>query len=111
MRWEPRAATYFLKNGFPMEKRASLIQLTERVAEKSGCSKAEAKRRVEVMLECIVELADEYPRLTIREFGTFKNKDYKGYTHNGSIGPAQEIKPRRILTFTSSPKLTEELPE
>lgn len=94
-----------------MEKRASLIQLTERVAEKSGCSKAEAKRRIEVMLESIVELADEFPRLTLREFGTFKNKEYKGYTHNGSIGDQVEIPPRRVLTFTSSPALTQEIEE
>lgn len=94
-----------------MEKRASLIQLTEYVAENSGCSKAEAKRRIEMVLAGIVTLADENPRLTIREFGTFKVKEYKGYTHNGSIGGAVEIPPRRVLTFVSSPKLTQEIDE
>lgn len=94
-----------------MEKRASLIQLTEYVAENSGCSKAEAKRRIEMVLAGIVTLADENPRLTIREFGTFKVKEYKGYTHNATIGGAVEIPPRRVLTFTSSPKLTQEIDE
>lgn len=94
-----------------MEKRASLIQLTEYVAEQSGCSKAEAKRRIETVLEGIVHLADTYPRVTLREFGVFKVKEYKGYTHNATIGEAKEIPPRRVLTFTSSPKLTEEIDE
>ena len=94
-----------------MEKRASLIQLTEYVAENSGCSKAEAKRRIEMVLGGIVDLADIYPRVTIREFGTFKNKEYKGYVHNGTIGEAVEIPPRRVLTFSSSPKLIQELVE
>lgn len=94
-----------------MEKRASLIQLTEYVAENSGCSKAEAKRRIEMVLAGIVTLADENPRLTIREFGTFKVKEYKGYIHNGSIGEQVEIPPRRVLTFVSSPKLTQEIDE
>jgi len=94
-----------------MEKRASLIQLTEYVAENSGCSKAEAKRRIEMVLAGIVELADEYPRLTLREFGCFKVKEYKGYTHNATIGEAVEIPPRRLLTFTSSPMLTQEIDE
>lgn len=94
-----------------MEQRASLIQLTEYVAENSGCSKAEAKRRVEMVLKGIVTLADEYPRVTLREFGTFKVKEYKGYTHNATIGDAVKIPPRRVLTFTSSPKLTQEIDE
>ena len=93
-----------------MEKRASLIQLTEYVAENSGCSKAEAKRRIEMVLKGIVDLADEYPRVVLREFGTFKVKEYKGYTHNATIGGnPKQIKPRRVLTFVSSPKLTEEI--
>jgi nucleoid DNA-binding protein len=92
-----------------MIERASLIQLTEYVAEKSGCSKAEAKRRIETVLEGIVHLADEYPKLVLREFGKFENKVYKGYTHNATIGEAKEIPTRRVLTFTSSPKLTQEV--
>lgn len=94
-----------------MEKRASLIQLTEYVAENSGCSKAEAKRRIEMVLAGIVHLADNYPRLTLRDFGRFEVREYKGYTHNATIGDAVYIPPRRVLTFTSSPSLTEEIEE
>lgn len=92
-----------------MEKRASFIQLAERVAENSGCSKAEAKRRIEVVLESIVALADEYPRVTLREFGTFKLKHRNGFVHSATLGGRVTVKPRKVLTFTSSPMLTQEV--
>jgi nucleoid DNA-binding protein len=92
-----------------MEKRASFIQLAERVAENSGCSRAEAKRRIEVVLESIVELADEYPRVTLREFGTFKIKLRNGFVHSATLGGKVVVKPRKVLTFTSSPMLTQEV--
>jgi integration host factor subunit beta len=83
-------------------------QLNKILAEKEGISQKKAKRIIDTMFQSMADSLEEAERVDIRGFGTFKVKDYDGYTgRNPKTGAAVEVKKKRLPCFKVGKALKE----
>lgn len=78
-------------------------ELIGAIARKNGDSKAEAARRLQVVLDCIREGVNTHGRVSIAGFGAFRKKIRKARTSvNPATGTLIEIKAFSTVGFTPS---------
>ena len=74
------------------------------------CAKTEAKDAVEAFLRTVKDALRNSESVTISDFGTFRVKFQKGRQgRNPKTGETIDIPPRKVVKFTPSPKLNEQL--
>ncbi len=75
-------------------------QLNKILAEKEGISQKKAKRIIDTMFRTMADSLKASERVDIRGFGTFKVKQYEGYTgRNPKTGESVEVKRKRLPCF------------
>ena len=85
-------------------------RLNRLLAEEEGLSQKKAKQIVDVVFQCMTESLAAEDRVDIRGFGTFKIKDYDGYTgRNPKTGAAVDVAPKRLPTFKLGKALKERI--
>lgn len=78
-------------------------ELAAKVADKLGLSVKNATEAIECVLDTIKETVDGNEEVTIRGFGTFKNKTYKARkARNIALGTIIEIPERIVPVFKPS---------
>ncbi len=83
-------------------------QLNKILAEKEGISQKKAKRIIDTMFQTMAASLEESERVDIRGFGTFKVKQYEGYTgRNPKTGESVEVKQKRLPCFKVGKALKE----
>ena len=83
-------------------------QLNKILAEKEGISQKKAKRIIDTMFRTMAESLEESERVDIRGFGTFKVKEYEGYTgRNPKTGESVEVKQKKLPCFKVGKALKE----
>lgn len=87
-------------------------ELIATLAEDSNISMDEAALVVNTFIDSIKEALAEGDRVEIRGFGSFKMKDYGGYTgRNPKSGELVEVQPKRLPFFRTGKELKEFLNE
>lgn len=77
---------------------------------KVTCAKTEAKDSVEMFMRTIKDALKNNERVTISEFGSFYVKFRKARKgRNLKTGEIIDIPPQKVVKFTPSPKLNQEL--
>jgi DNA-binding protein HU-beta len=80
----------------------NISELTERIAEDSALSKAEAKRLVEAVLKAIVDTAVEGGETSLANFGKFKVSSRPAREgRNPATGATIQIAATRKLSFVA----------
>ncbi len=83
-------------------------QLNKILAEKEGISQKKAKRIIDTMFRTMAESLKASERVDIRGFGTFKVKQYEGYTgRNPKTGESVEVKRKKLPCFKVGKALKE----
>ncbi len=83
-------------------------QLNKILAEKEGISQKKAKRIIDTMFRTMAESLALSERVDIRGFGTFKVKQYDGYTgRNPKTGESVEVKCKKLPCFKVGKALKE----
>ena len=83
-------------------------ELIEAVAEKEGLSRKTAEGVVNAFFDAISDGLAESDRAEIRGLGSFKVKEYQGYTgRNPKTGRAVDVKPKRLPFFRVGKDLKE----
>jgi DNA-binding protein HU-beta len=78
-------------------------QLIEAVAERSGLSRANAKKSVEAFIDACSQTLREGNKITISGFGSFEVTQRPARTgRNFLTGTPVEIPPRAVVKFRSS---------
>ncbi len=87
-------------------------ELITTLAEESNISLEEATLVVNTFIDSIKEALAKGDRVEIRGFGSFKMKDYGGYTgRNPKSGDLVEVQPKRLPFFRTGKELKEFLNE
>ena len=82
--------------------------LMNRLAEEKGFPLSTAKEIVDTVFDEMVQGLIKGDRVEIRGFGSFKMKEYKGYTgRNPRSGVKTAVKPRRLPFFKVGKELRE----
>ena len=83
-------------------------QLNKILAEKEGISQKKAKRIIDTMFRTMAESLKASERVDIRGFGTFKVKQYEGYTgRNPKPGESVDVKRKKLPCFKVGKALKE----
>ncbi|MDJ0873888.1 MAG: HU family DNA-binding protein [Desulfobacterales bacterium] len=83
-------------------------QLNKILAEKEGISQKKAKRIIDTMFRTMAESLKASERVDIRGFGTFKVKQYEGYTgRNPKTGESVDVKRKKLPCFKVGKALKE----
>ncbi len=83
-------------------------ELVKVVAEEHNMSQEEAVTVVNTFFDEVREALVAGDRVEIRGFGSFKIKEYKGYTgRNPKTGESVNVTPKRLPVFRSSKELKE----
>jgi integration host factor subunit beta len=83
-------------------------ELIEAVAEQEGLSRKTAEGVVNTFFDAIADGLAEGERAEIRGLGSFKVKEYEGYTgRNPKTGRSVEVKPKRLPFFRVGKDLKE----
>ena len=86
----------------PMNK----SELIHKLAEQCNISTDDADMCVEVFIDEMKKALLEGNRIEIRGFGSFKMKEYQGYTgRNPKTGEKVEVKPKRMPFFRAGKEL------
>ncbi len=87
-------------------------ELIATLAEDSNISMEESALVVNTFIDSIKQALQEGNRVEIRGFGSFKMKDYGGYTgRNPKTGDLVEVQPKRLPFFRTGKELKEFLNE
>ena len=87
-------------------------EIIKTLAEENNLALDEATMIVNVFVEAVKETLLDSGRVEIRGFGSFKMKDYEGYTGlNPKTGEAVHVKPKRLPFFRAGKELKEYLNE
>lgn len=87
-------------------------ELIATLAEESNISMEEAALVVNTFIDSIKMALSNGDRVEIRGFGSFKMKDYGGYTgRNPKSGELVEVQPKRLPFFRTGKELKEFLNE
>ncbi len=85
-------------------------QLVDRVAQIRKISKTAAKTAVDLIFEGMAEELVRGSNVEIRGFGSFRVREYKGYTgRNPRWGNTVEVKPKKSPFFRAGKELKERL--
>lgn len=85
-------------------------KLVKTLAERQSISLEEANTIVNTFFDSIKESLKDGNRVEIRGFGSFKIKNYEGYTgRNPSTGDVVQVKPKRLPFFRVGKDLREYL--
>ncbi len=85
-------------------------KLVKTLAERQSISLEEANTIVNTFFDSIKESLKDGNRVEIRGFGSFKIKNYEGYTgRNPSTGEVVQVKPKRLPFFRVGKDLREYL--
>lgn len=83
-------------------------ELIKKLSEDSNISSEDATLIVKIFLDSIKNALIEGNRVEIRGFGSFKIKDYKGYSgRNPKTGAHVEVQPKRLPFFRAGKELRE----
>ena len=83
-------------------------ELIKKLAEDSNLSSEDATLVVKIFLDSIKTALIEGNRVEIRGFGSFKIKDYKGYSgRNPKTGVQVDVQPKRLPFFRAGKELRE----
>ncbi len=81
-------------------------ELIQALAQENDVTPDEARVVVEQFFQSIMEALKEGNRVEIRGFGSFKLKDYSGYTgRNPRTGDVVQVEPKRLPFFRASLEL------
>jgi integration host factor subunit beta len=82
--------------------------LIEALTKDTGLPKGKAEEVVKTVFNTMANALADGDRVQIRGFGTFKVKNYDGYTgHNPKTGKAIKVKPKKLPFFKCSRELKE----
>jgi integration host factor subunit beta len=85
-------------------------QLVDRVAQIRKISKTAAKTAVDLIFEGMAEELVRGSNVEIRGFGSFRIREYKGYTgRNPRWGNTVEVKPKKLPFFRAGKELKKRL--
>ena len=85
-------------------------QLNRLLAQEEGLSQKKAKEIVDIVFQSMTESLAMDDRVDIRGFGTFKVKEYEGYTgRNPKTGASVEVAPKRLPNFKVGKALRERI--
>ena len=80
--------------------------LIEALTKDTGLTTSNAKEVVKTVFNTMANALADGDRVEIRGFGTFKVKNYDGYTgHNPKTGKPIKVKPKKLPFFKCSPEL------
>ncbi len=83
-------------------------ELIEALSNEAGLTTSNAKRVVRVFFDELSNALTNNDRVEIRGFGTFKVKNYDGYTgHNPKTGEPMKVKPKKLPFFKCGKELKE----
>ncbi len=83
-------------------------ELIATLAEESNISMEESSLMVNTFIDSIKESLQDGNRVEIRGFGSFKMKNYGGYTgRNPKTGELVEVQPKRLPFFRTGKELKE----
>ena len=84
------------------------MELIEALSNEAGLTGSKGKEIVKAFFGEMANALAKDDRVEIRGFGTFKIKNYDGYTgHNPKTGEPIKVKPKKLLFFKCSPELKE----
>ncbi len=82
--------------------------LIEALSKDTGLPKGKAEEVVKTVFTTMANALAKGDRVEIRGFGTFKVKNYDGYTgHNPKTGKPIKVKPKKLPFFKCGNKLKE----
>ena len=82
--------------------------LIEALTKDTGLPKGKAEEVVKTVFNTMANALAKGDRVEIRGFGTFKVKNYDGYTgHNPKTGKPIKVKPKKLPFFKCSRELKE----
>ena len=88
--------------------RMNKMMLTFHLSQKNGYDYPTAKKIIDVFFDSMKQALIDGDRIEIRGFGSFKMKEYKGYTgRNPKTGEKTEVKPKRLPFFKVGKELRE----
>ncbi len=81
-------------------------ELIQKLAEQCNLSTDDAKLCVDIFVEQMRKALLDGDRIEIRGFGSFKMKEYEGYTgRNPKTGESVQVKPKRMPFFRAGKEL------
>ncbi len=81
-------------------------ELIKALAEQNNLQTDEATRIVNVFFQSIKDALIRGDRVEIRDFGSFKVKDYQGYSgRNPKTGQSVKVQPKRLPFFRPGKEL------
>ncbi len=81
-------------------------ELIEALANEAGLTRSKAKDIVKTVFNSMANALAKGDRVEIRGFGTFKVKNYDGYTgHNPKTGEPIKVKPKKLPFFKCGKEL------
>jgi len=84
------------------------VELIEALSNEAGLTGSKGKEIVKAFFGEMANALAKDDRVEIRGFGTFKIKNYDGYTgHNPKTGEPIKVKPKKLPFFKCSPELKE----
>ncbi len=83
-------------------------ELIKSFAEKENISPEEANKIITIFFDSIEEYLAQGKRIELRGFGSFKVKQYDGYTgRNPKTGEQVQVKPKKLPCFKMGKELKE----
>ncbi len=83
-------------------------ELIEALANEAGLTRSKAKDVVKTVFNNMANALADGDRVEIRGFGTFKVKNYDGYTgHNPKTGEPIKVRPKKLPFFKCGRELRE----
>lgn len=87
-------------------------ELIKALADENALSNEEAATIVETFFDCMKDALNQGNRVEIRGLGSFKIKDYEGYSgRNPKTGKMVEVAPKKLPFFRAGKELKEFLNE
>ena len=81
-------------------------ELIQKLAQQCNISTDEAKLCVDIFVDQMRKALLDGDRIEIRGFGSFKMKEYEGYTgRNPKTGESVQVKPKRMPFFRAGKEL------
>lgn len=85
-------------------------ELIKTMVEENGISMEEASKVVNIFIDSVKKALLSGDRVEIRGFGSFKIKDYDGYTgRNPKSGEVVQVQPKKLPFFRAGKELKEYL--
>ncbi len=98
------------KNNIILEIAMNKSELIKALADETNIPMEESVLVVSTFVDCMKESLLAGERVEIRGFGSFKVKEYEGYTgRNPKTGDSVDVKPKRLPFFRAGKELKEYL--